>query len=489
MVVDKNFSAVYLIDYERLCKLCQVIAHHNNDMARILGQKERLSPTELIDLYYAQRGRCALTGCPLEWHESMKHGRRLELDHIVEQKAKKVVANAVSGSGPTEYGKIACITNVQWVCRFANRLKEYVRCADLPFKETICDMAEQLSQGCPLRSHADYLGAKGRREFRENFLKETTAKRPGVSAAELCGLLVGTKGEASYSTVLKDMKRLELLNSRKDSSRSQLRRSVVSEVIELHGTIFQSKQHFVDIANSLAGPGGECSPTQWTNHANQIGAVLTFLKSSRASPVRSEVCAGDRQACLSALREVADEGMTEESLRHELVARGAPSHLVDAIISQVCDLGAVYSHEGKLFAALTRAETADRLGVSRNRPKKWGRSDWPDQFAGPPFIKKSTKGLTYYKRHEVDEFASRRGSHPLDFSVQGHRDGCVIGGSLGGRPATVGLTERQQQVAALKDDGFTARQIGERLGISHYTVKEHIDNIRAKTAFCAGSQA
>lgn len=489
MVVDRDLSPIYLIPYDRLCKSCEVIAHHNNDMARALGQKERLSATELIDLYYAQRGRCALTGWPLEWHESIKHGRRLELDHIIEQRAKQVVSNAVSGDGPTEYGKIACITNVQWVCRVANRLKEYVRCAELPFEETIFGMAYQLEQGRPLRSEANYLGAKGRREFRENFLRDAVAANPGISASELCDRLVGTKGEASYPTVIKDMKRLKLINSRKESSWSQLRKGVVSEIVKLHGTTFESKQHFVDIANSLVGPGGDFSPTQWTTDANKIGVVLTFLKSSRASPARNEVCAGDRQACLSVLREVADEGMTKESLRHELVARGAPPHLVDVIISQTCDLGAVYAHEGRLFAALNRAETAERLGVSQNRPKKWGRSDWPNQFAGPPFVKKSTKGLTYYKRHEIDEFAARRGSHPLDLSLQGQRDGCVIGGSLGGRPATVGLTERQQQVAALKADGFTVRQIGERLGISHYTVEEHVHNIRAKTKSCAGVQA
>jgi hypothetical protein len=428
MVWTTDLSDVFLVDYEKLCEVCERTAHNNNDLARSLNQKERLQTTELIDLYYAQRGRCALTGWPLEWHESMGNGRRLELDHIVGKKAKQVVSNAVSGEGPTEYGKVACITNVQWVCRFANSLKEKIRRAELPFEEILRSMVHQLDLGYPLRSNADFLGTKGRREFRENFLRETAAATPGISASALCDLLAGTKGEAHYLTVIKDMKRLGLLQSGKKTLWAQRRKQALEEVVKFHGTTFESKQHFVDLLNAAVKHHQGFSGTQWSSDANKMGIVLTFLSSRRSRPARNHLCAGDRKSCLVALREMEDQGIEVELLKQRLIERGAPINLIDAIVDETVDLGAAYLHEGKMFASLTRAEAAQRIGVSRNRPKKWARGDWHDPFAGPAFIKKTKKGLTYYKRHEVDAFAAERGSHPLDLSVCGKRGELAAGG-------------------------------------------------------------
>jgi len=42
------------------------------------------------------------------------------------------------------------------------------------------------------------------------------------------------------------------------------------------------------------------------------------------------------------------------------------------------------------------------------------------------------------------------------------------------------LTDREREVAALAVQGFTAKQIGERLFIGHRTVESHLSNCYAK---------
>ena len=42
-----------------------------------------------------------------------------------------------------------------------------------------------------------------------------------------------------------------------------------------------------------------------------------------------------------------------------------------------------------------------------------------------------------------------------------------------------GVTRREREVAALVADGLTNRQIALRLGITHWTVKTHLNNLAA----------
>jgi hypothetical protein len=108
----------------------------------------------------------------------------------------------------------------------------------------------------------------------------------------------------------------------------------------------------------------------------------------------------------------------------------------DEFIEQLISAGSVYrsADNKRIIAALTREEAAQKIGVSKTRLKKWGRMDWAGGVSGPPYIKASSKGRTYYKHDDVDNFIAHREPHSLDLSRCGQRELCVEGGKLGGRP-------------------------------------------------------
>lgn len=423
----------FVIDEERLAKLCDSVARNNNELARSVGQPERLTGSELMDLYYAQGGRCALTGCPLEYHESLKHYRRIQLDHIVERKARCVVANAIAGDGPTEYGKIACISNVQWVCRFANWMKEYIRCAGLDYAETVRAMAQHADDGFLLRSNAAYLGAKGKREFREKAVREMLAANKYVTAVEVLNSLRGTPGESCYQRVIMTMKQCGWDSSHEIAYMDQ-RRAVIASVIAEHGLSWNTVKDLAKVVNAGFVDAGMKPLTSFDwikNESMALNAGVTFARTRK----RRNCCQGDKRAFHEWLRESGETGRSIEECVNFFESRAIKPDAASEALDLIIQSGAVYeaSDGGRLVAALTRDEAAATIGVSPNRLKKWGTCNW-DALSGPAFTKASDKGKTYYRHEDIRAFTESRNRHALDLSVAGRREACVAGGSLGGRP-------------------------------------------------------
>lgn len=422
----------FIIDEERLAKVCESVARNNNELARSVGQPERLTASELMDLYYAQGGRCALTGCPLEYHESLKHYRRIQLDHIVERKARRVVANAIAGNSPTEYGKIACISNVQWVCRFANWIKEYIRSAGLDYADTVRAMAQHADEGFLLRSGAAHLGAKGKREFREKVVREMLGANRYVTAVEVLNALRGTPGESCYQRVIMTMKQCGWDSSHEIAYMDQ-RRAVIASVIAKHGVSWSTVKDLAKVVNAGFVDAGmkPLTSCDWIkNEAMAINAGVTFARTRKRN-----LCQGDKRAFVEWLRKSGEAGHSVEECVDFFESRGIKQDAISEAIASVVHSGAVYeaSDEGRLIAALTRDEAAATIGVSPNRLKKWGTRNW-DALSGPAFTKASDRGRTYYRHEDIRAFSESRNRHALDLSVAGRRESCVAGGSLGGRP-------------------------------------------------------
>jgi hypothetical protein len=447
--MNAHENPAYLIDDVTVMQICTTRASNCNSDARNAGQQQRLTATELYDLYYAQGGRCALSGIPLEHFGRIERGTSIQLDHIVEQK-KRAAINAVSSGQVVESGAIADIDNVQWVCKSANQLKELCRKNEMPMATLARAIAEQSANDFSIRSQCHHLGAKGRREFRERFLLEQSKKTPSISAKRLTEMLEGTPGHACYQAVIRHMRELGLDINNK-STWPEKRKSVLLKLMDECSLRFMSVEQFLEIANSRIDRDDGFSMPQWRYTALGLGLSFVFENSRKyqvAARGRVHVSAGDRQNCLAMAKVAGDDGLDMQSLKSQCEAGGIPSHLIEETIKEAVESGALYEHEGKIFAALSRKEAATIIGVSPNRLKKWGRSDWHDQFAGPPFVKKSEKGLTFYKRHEIKKFAEERAPHLLDLQAAGPREGCVAGGAIGGKSAQI----NRMHVRALRQE-------------------------------------
>lgn len=437
--VDKSVSVQGIaFDAKAFLTVCQSRAADCNNQARARGEECRVAASELFDLFLRQQGKCAITGFTMEYEKGQTSGPLVpQLDHIIEVRrlfsgrASFLMGKNEQSNDAGEEGKAADIENLQWVCKFANGLKERFRQAGFPLEETCLRIAENAKAGFPIRSECHNLGLRGAQKFRKDFIRKELSESPGISAMQIHEKLVGTVGEACYEVILKTMRELGWQAS--EIRNWKERRLQVLKELAADGVIHcDSFREFLAKANEASGHHRGFSHNCWRQDAHSIGIV--FARTSRR--VVSSISNGDLAACLAHLRAAGDHGDTKQGLEFWCKSRQIPHNLFPNLLDQLMGLGAVYEYQERYYAALTRSESARLIGVSPNRLKKWGRSDWGDLLAGPPFIKKTKKGKTYYTRHDVAEFIQRRGKHPLDFSVAGQRPCCVDGGRLGGRPST-----------------------------------------------------
>lgn len=426
----KDLEPVYLIPEEQVRKIAYGRAHRNNAEAKLVGQPASLKPSELIDLYYRMKGRCAISGFPLEYHDRLTHSRSIELDHIVECKRRRQLSAAVSGS-TADGGLIAHIDNVQWVCRFANIMKQQANQQGMDLVAICRAIAEQGENGYPLRSEAAFLGLDGRAEFRRKVILECIESNPVCPASFVTRKLVGTPGEAKEATVRQHMRELGWNDSRR--AYVDFRDEAIRAVVESHGHEWALQSDFREAVRvELLRRGVEKNPAVcWLKkQAKRMGISLVFGSTMRA------VCAGDKARVLSLLKPAGSSGMQRDEIIRLLSLSGISDVLAHDTINVLLDFGAVYAREsdGAIVASMTRQQAAEAIGVSANRLKKWASCSWDGKDAGPPFMKCKSKSLTFYRHEDVEAFIGSRGSHPFDLSVAGQRAACADGGRLGGRP-------------------------------------------------------
>jgi hypothetical protein len=426
----KNLEPVYLIPEEQVRKIAYGRAARNNAEAKLVGQPASLKPSALIDLYYRMKGRCAISGFPLEYHDRLTHPRSIELDHIVECNRRRQLSAAISGD-TADGGLIAHIDNVQWVCRFANIMKQQANQQGTDLVAICRAIAEQGEDGYPLRSGAGWLGLDGRAEFRRKVILECIKSNPVCPASLVTRKLAGTPGEANEATVRQHMRELGWSDSR--PSYADLRDKAIRSVVKSHGHEWALQSDFREAVRvELLRLGVEKNPAVcWLKkQAKRMGISLLFGSTMRA------VCAGDKAKLLSLLKPFGSCGMQRGDIFRLLSASGINNDLADATIDALLDFGAVYAREfdGAIVASMTREQAAEKIGVSVNRLKKWACSSWDGKDAGPPFMKSKSKSLTFYRHEDVEAFICSRGSHPFDLSVSGQRIACADGGRLGGRP-------------------------------------------------------
>jgi hypothetical protein len=415
MEVEASTSAqlepLFLISDADVDRICKNRAGVNNDMARQCGQSKRVTASELRDLYYNACGRCAICADPLEAYS-------IQLDHIVEVRRRASLAARVSGES-IEFGAIADVSNLQWVCRKCNALKELCRRNGSDLVTYVARVADQAASGFPIRANAKHLGARGHAQYRREFILTIIAKDDLISSRAVYEALNGTPGEASYATVLGDMKALGWRDQRKGSYREK-REAAIRAVVQEHGTHFETNLQFAELVVS------EIQKTGTTKHpgpqivketALAMNIPITFERTQNrfASP-----SAGDKAACMTMLRRAGDEGLAVFEVVAMLCSRGLSEASVRNLIEDMRQDGCIYedAESGYLIAALNRQEAAARIGVSKHMLRRWASKEFSGAIASPVFVKGVSKqSHAWYRRDDVDAFAARRGEAKLNCAM------------------------------------------------------------------------
>lgn len=424
-----DLEPLFLVGDADLTRISLSRSRHNNSLAKECGQEEKVCPSELIDLYYSQKGRCSWCTCGLTISN-------IQLDHIIESQYRSTRAAALRGD-VRQGGKIASIENMQWLCRACNSFKELCKRNGLDMPEYAERMLEQSRLEFPLRKYCDHMGSKGGRSFRASLINECLRDRRSISASEMCKMLAGTPGEASYATVLQHMKELGWEQHKKRSWRED-RIEIIKKVADENGLLWASKSELLNELNSRILPerGKGFSWIAWAPEIASCGIVFSFTGSSRKAFARTSVCAGDKAAVMSVIKTAGSCGISVEDIKKQSEQRGVPPNLIEEAIECLASEFAIYSRDNNasFVASLDRKQAAKIIGVSWLRLKKWACAEWDGKHAGPPYMKCGNKGLTYYRHEDVIAFVQMRIPHSLDLVAAGRREACVEGGRLGGRP-------------------------------------------------------
>lgn len=419
----------FAISDEAITRIANNRARQCNGLATEFGQQERLKASELIDLYFQQHGLCP--HCKTVLEES-----NIQLDHIVECNYRAHRRALVCGQDFVA-GKVACIHNAQWLCRFCNRFKENCRANGINMIEYVGQVFAQAQNGFPLRKACKHLGTSGARDVRIKEIKEALAANPRMSAREMCERLEGTIAESSYACVIQHMKECGWSGGKGDAS-SQRKLNAVKAVFAMSSE-WASKSSLVDALNENLGE--TLSSQGWNKWIIESGVRFSFATTRGfAATCRTRVSAGDKQTVLLVMRGAGRNGMLHADIVGQCDRRGMNSLLTQQAIEMLTRECAIYSRDlGKsLVAALTRKEAAKQIGVSWLRLKKWAAEEFAHLNAGPAYMKASPKALTYYRHEDVEQFIRARERTKYDLTgAQGTHEG----GHCGGRPPVVRLCE------------------------------------------------
>lgn len=397
-----QLEPLFLISDADVDRICMGRSKYNNGMAKECGQSGTVTASELRDLYYNAGGRCAMCTDGLEIHT-------IQLDHIVEARRRAARAAMMSGEN-VEFGLIADISNLQWVCKKCNALKELCRRNDVDLSEYVSRVADQAAGGFPIRANAKHLGARGHAQYRREVILKMISEDSLVSSRAVHAALTGTPGEACYHTVLDDMKALGWCDQRKGSYREK-REAAIRAVVQEHGTHYGTNLQFAELVISKLqkmGTAKQPGPQIVKETALAMNIPVTFERTQKRLISAS---AGDKAACMAMLRRAGDEGVAECDVVAMLCGRGLSDASARNLIEEMRQDRCIYegSGSGHFIAALTRQEAANRIGVSKHMLRRWAAKEFDGAAASPVFCKGDNKqSWVWYRRDDVDAFAEQR---------------------------------------------------------------------------------
>lgn len=424
---------VFLLSEEVLGGICRKRAGTNNSQAATLRQDSRVTSQQLANLYYAQGGRCAISGVPLQHFPlNATHPFQITLDHITKVNRRSSLNAMINGTFDG-CAPLADISNLQWVCREMNVLKEKFHEANVDIRQFAMSFGQQAENGFPIRSSdcgvRPQQDRKTRRIAKLKELFETHGH--ALSAREVAAVFAGTDMEVHHVTIASELKTIGW-QGRHATTQERLR--IIQRVCGRQDPFDTAADAWRHCQEELAKIDGlEMTYMGWRGFVRQHGISVRLARVDER-----QVSSGDLATGLQIVRQHGDQGVSREMLFVMLQNKRIPASVAVRCIERLKEIGGIYQddRQGTLVASLTRQEAAEVIGVVANRLKKFASEKWRTKLIDLPFFKQSEKGVTYYRRDDVAAFKEKRGQHPLDVCFSGQRQPRVEGGKLGGRPTT-----------------------------------------------------
>lgn len=432
-----NGDAVILgISEDDIERICRSRASDNNSKARTCGEPDLLQASDLLDLYNKQRGTCCHCAVVLT-------NSTIQLDHIIEVNYRAKLA-AIIARQPHSFGPNAAISNVQWICRTCNSVKETCRRNGVELSQYVNAVAAQANNGFPIRKSVSVTGSfKTKAQLRTAALKKLFEQRKNLlTTREACESIHGTDYDACESIVAKELRRIGWKGA---SHRSSQKISLVLDVVASSCCSMRTKTDWWRLVNEamVERLNSSICFVRFCQIVDDHGIQLRVSDdapafAAKAARLRAP-CSQDRAAVLYAAREAGTQGMTKRQILDKVVSPNKPEEIVVSAIEELIEAGRLQqsaASDEKLVYAATSKEAAEIIGVSLTRLKKWASRNWDGCQEKPDFFKASDKpkGHRFYPLDKLHFFIERRQPHTLDLSVAGKREQCVNGGRLGGRP-------------------------------------------------------
>lgn len=421
----------FLLSDQVLWGICTRRACANNSQAATLRQESRVTSQKLADLYYSQGGRCAISGVPLQHFPlNATHPLQITLDHI-EKVNRRSSLNAMINGTSGGCAPLADISNLQWVCREMNLMKEKFHNANVDMLQFGMSFGQQAENGFPIRSSdCGVRPQQNRKTRRITKLKQLfDTHGHALSAREVATVFAGTDMEVNYHTIALELKGLGWQGKH---AITQERLKIIQRVCGRQDTFDTATDAWKHCQEELAKIDGlEMTFMGWGGFVRQHGVSVRLARVDER-----QVSSGDLATGLQIVRQHGDQGVSREMLLVMLENKRIPASVAARCVERLKEIGGIYQddRQGTLVASLTRQEAAEVIGVVANRLKKFASEKWRTKLIDLPFFKRSEKGVTYYRRDDVAAFREKRRQHPLDVCVAGQREACIKGGKLGGRP-------------------------------------------------------
>lgn len=408
----------FRISEDRVRQIARNRATHLNAEARQAGQQQRVTATDLEDLYYKQGGRCAITGFLLEDHGANKHPLAIRADHIQNVNRRSTFFRIANGEHVCT-AALADINNIQWVCHMANTFKQLVVGYGMNWADVIAGCHSQAINGFPIRANALVCGSVSTKRGKRIELMQAEFERLGhaLNSHDIHSHFVGTELEAHYSTILKELKSIGWCGAR---HASEMRRQVVQQMAADAIATGKQLNRMIDwcaelnriIKERFGWPS--ISVVRFRQICEELG--VTFRVSSpQSKTLLRDASAAEKVAIREYLRDKGREGACESDLENDLASDTFVPSLFPSALAQLTSNGQIERHGNRLFYCMTRKEAAETIGVSVHRLKKWAVFE-----TGPKFLKSATnpKGECYYSVRTLYEFAELR--TPTPFDLVGH---------------------------------------------------------------------
>lgn len=381
-------------------------ANQINAEARMAGQPQRVTASQLEELYYKQLGRCAITGFPLEDHGAVHHPLAIRADHIENVRRQSTFTRRAQGENFVS-APFADIENIQWVCHMANMLKQSVVLYGMDYRKVIFGCYEQAAAGFPLRTNAGECGnRKIRTTKRIQFLQSEFDKKGHLlNSREMHKHFAGTELDACYQTVLREMKSIGWCGQRHASAiKKEMLKAMAAEVLAEAKPPKRMREWCNEFNAAVHDKHGwpGVSIVYFTMMCDELS--VSFPVKNQRRVVR-QASSSEKLSIRQFLKGKNGDGAIPEEVASAMASDTFIAQVFDKALSELLTAGQVEKHEGRLFYCMNRNEAAKEIGVSIHRLKKWAWAGIGPEFLKTPF---NVKGECYYSVRTLGSFIESR---------------------------------------------------------------------------------